>query len=75
MATTGSFKVCRECTSNDIPIQANRCKHCGANLKPFHNKNIGWYLLGIISLLAGFAFWPLWIVALIFIFLGALSNR
>lgn len=77
MATTSKaeFKVCRECKSYDIPIQATRCKHCGANLKPFYNKNIGWYLIAIISLLAGFSFWPFWIVALTCFVLGTLSNR
>jgi ribosomal protein L40E len=77
MATTSNaeFKVCHECKSDDIPIQATRCKHCGANLKSFYNKNIGWYLIGIIFLLAGFGFWPLWIVALICFILGTLSNR
>ncbi len=56
--TKAEFKVCHECKSDDIPVQAARCMHCGANLKPFYNKNIGWYLIGIGFLLAGFVFWP-----------------
>ena len=70
-----SHKVCRECRSNDIPVKATRCKHCGASLKPFYQKKIGFYVIGIIFLFAGMAVWRLWIVALICIGLGARSNR
>lgn len=68
-------KMCPHCGEAGLSPAATHCRYCRKDVQPFHRKNIGWYLLGILFGLAGFAFWPLWILALLCFILGAMSNR
>lgn len=56
-------KTCPRCHKKDLEFYAEICKHCGKNVQEFYDKPIGWGLLGVIVGLAGFFYWPLFIIA------------
>ena len=76
---TNAIKKCVLC-GEEILAEAKVCKHCGRKIseaeKPFYKRNIGFaVMLGIIFVIAGFFFWPLWILAVLLFILGAIKKR
>jgi len=73
------MKSCPYCHEFDLQDGATVCKHCHRNIaeaeKPFYLKNIGYKLLIVLCVFAGFLFPPLWILAIVFLLLEILSNR
>jgi len=68
------------CAEQDIQDDAKICKHCGRYIaeaeKPFYAKKIGCApILGVIFVIAGFAFWPLWILAVLLFILAAINKK
>lgn len=69
------MKTCPYCAETDLQNDAKVCKHCGKDIQPFYNKAAGWSFLGVIFVVAGFAFWPLWILAALLFILQAVSRK
>lgn len=64
---------CPHCAEEDLQVDANVCKHCGYNIK--ENSSPGTNLLGVIFIIFGFFFWPLWIIAILLFILAAANRR
>lgn len=79
------MKTCPFCAETDLQDNANVCKHCGRDLdpeaeKPFYDRNLtsgGGCLtvLGVIFVVGGFFFWPLWILAVLIFILIAVQKK
>ena len=72
------MKTCPFCCEIDLQDAARVCKHCGRNIveaeKPFYEKNFGYKLLIVLCVIGGFFFFPLWILAIVFLFLDIRAN-
>jgi hypothetical protein len=66
------MKKCPHCAEDGLQDDAKVCKHCGKQLDP---SAFGTNLLGVIFLIAGIFFWPLWLVALLLFILAAAKKR
>ena len=74
------MKTCPFCAETDLQDNAKVCKHCGKDIseaeKPFYSQNIGCAsALGIVFVIAGFYFWPLWILAVLLFILAAINKK
>ena len=75
------MKTCPLCAETDLQDNAKVCKHCGKDIseaeKPFYSRNIIGCapLLGVGFVIAGFFFWPLWILAVLLFILGAINKK
>jgi fatty acid desaturase len=63
----------------DLQEGAKVCKHCGKDLvkadTAFYSRPIGCAtFLGVFFALAGFFFWPLWILAVLLFILAAVTK-
>lgn len=59
------LKTCPHCAETDLQYDAKRCQHCGKKLKGDFGFLTYLYTTGVVILvIGGFAFWPLWILAL-----------
>ena len=72
-------KKCPFC-AEEILSEAKVCKHCNRNIteaeKPFYRRSVGCAIpLGIIFVIIGFFFWPLWVLAVLLFILGAVKNK
>lgn len=77
---TNRMKTCPFCAETDLQPNAKVCKHCGKDIseaeKPFYSRNIGCApVLGVVFLIAGIFFWPLWILAVLLFILGAITKK
>jgi hypothetical protein len=73
-------KACPFCAEPDLQDNALVCKHCGKDIreaeKPFYSRNIGCATpIGILFVVAGFFFWPLWILAALMFILAAVKKK
>ena len=74
------MKICPFCAETDLQDEAKVCKHCGKDIaeagKAFYNKSINFSsFLGVFFVLAGFAFWPFWILAVLLFILAAVKKK
>jgi hypothetical protein len=73
------MKTCPFCYETDLQDAAKVCKHCGRNItqaeKPFYEKNFGYKLLIVLTGCAGFFFFPIWILTLVFLLLDIRANK
>jgi ribosomal protein L32 len=72
----------RECPycAEKILGKARVCKHCGRDItqagKSFLTRDIGCAgVLGVIFLVAGFVFWPFWVLAVLLFILSAIKKK
>lgn len=68
-------KTCPHCRETDLMPDAVICKHCGRNVQSFAHKPVGWVLLGALLLVGGLSWWPLAILGLLCLILGANARR
>lgn len=58
------MKTCPHCAETDLQDDAKICKHCGKKIKSESGCLSFIFMTGIvISVIGGFFFWPLWILA------------
>jgi hypothetical protein len=74
------MKTCPFCAETDLQDNANVCKHCGKDIaeaeKPYWDRSIGCAtVLGVVFVIAGFFFWPLWILAVLLFILAAINKK
>ena len=74
------MKTCPFCAENDLQDSATVCKHCGKDIseaeKPFYKRNVDITpFIGIGFAIAGFFFWPLWILAVLLFILSAINKK
>lgn len=76
------MKKCPYCAETDLQDEAKICKHCGKDVtqpdQPASSKELGspWIpLFGICFVIAGFFFWPLWILAVLLFILNAINQK
>ena len=71
----GRLKTCPHCAETDLQHDAVVCKHCGKNFQSWWDRKMSaCSMLGVLALVGGFCFWPLWIVAAALLVIGALSD-
>jgi len=66
------MKTCPHCAEPGLQDEAKVCRFCGKQLNP---SAFGTNLLGVIFVICGFFFWPLWIVALLLFILAANKKK
>jgi uncharacterized protein (DUF983 family) len=59
------MKTCPHCAETDLQDDAKICKHCGKKVKGERSGCLTTiFMIGVvICVFAGFAYWPLWILA------------